>query len=387
VSHLVFVGLGFGGLYTLKRFLKHAPKGVRITAVDRRDRFVFTPLLYEYLAGELEPDVVAAPFEAILDDSGVERVMDEAERVDVEGRSVTLSGGREIPFDVLVLSPGSGPAYLGVTGAESHGLPFYSFEDAERLKATLEIRAWAQGSQPACVVGGGVVGVELAFALGEILKRQGRPASKGRVIVLEALDDILRGMSPDLRKAAKQKLEDAGVHVRTGVRVLRVDEQGVTFQNGNREERLDVSVVAWTAGIQPSRLLDALPAERQGTHGIRVDSTLQLPGHPHVFVIGDAISVPRGLDRPLPDTAQAAVQESETCANNVRRVLASDEPHGQFTFKSMGDFLRVGSGLALADVKGVVMDGHAGGAARRAAYLARLPTWATRLDAVRQWLG
>src|SRR5690606_1554627 len=51
VTHVVFVGLGFGGLYTLRRLVDGGVEGMRVTAIDRRDHFVFTPLLYEYLVG------------------------------------------------------------------------------------------------------------------------------------------------------------------------------------------------------------------------------------------------------------------------------------------------------------------------------------------------
>src|SRR5690606_5180389 len=184
VAHVVFVGLGFGGLYALRKFLDDRPEGVRVTAIDRRDRFVFTPLLYEYLAGGLDPVVVAARLETLVPEGAWgwvtegpegegEVVRGEVSAVGVRGREVRLAGGRTIGFDVLVLAPGSVTAFHGVKGAEQHGLPFYSFEDAERLRTTLRVRAWAGGQQPACVVGGGVVGSERAFALSVLLGRAG----------------------------------------------------------------------------------------------------------------------------------------------------------------------------------------------------------------------
>src|SRR5690606_17241666 len=122
VAHVVFVGLGFGGLYALRKFLDDRPEGVRVTAIDRRDRFVFTPLLYEYLAGELDPDVVAPRLETLVPEGEAEVVRGEVSAVDVRAREVRLAGGRTIGFDVLVLAPGAVPAFHGVKGAEQHGL-------------------------------------------------------------------------------------------------------------------------------------------------------------------------------------------------------------------------------------------------------------------------
>lgn len=388
MSHVVFVGLGFGGIYTLREFADGAPGDVRVTAIDRRDRFVFTPLLYEYLAGELERDVIAPPAETLLPGGAVERRQQDVAAVDVRGRAVVLADGEVVPFDVLVLAPGSVPAYHGVAGADEHALPFYSFADAERLKHRLEARDWTYRDEPAVVVGGGVVGIELAFALAELLEHRGRRQRRTQVIVLEALDEILRDMPDGVREAARKKLDRKGIEVRTGVRVEEVDEEGVRFREGEREERLDVPVVAWAAGIRPSPLLDELPAERHGPHGVRVERTLQLPAFPYVFVLGDAISYPgRVRGEPLPDTAQAAVQQAEVCARNLRYWLDERLPRAEYRFEHLGDFLRVSTREAVANVKGVVMDGVAGSLARRAAYLMRLPAWAIRSAAVRQWLG
>lgn len=387
MAHVVFVGLGFGGLYTLRRLLDDLPAGVRITAIDRRDRFVFTPLLYEYLTGELESGVVAPPLDTVLESDSLERIQGDVRSVDIDARQVTLDDGRAIDYDALVLAPGSEPAFHGVAGAAAHGIPFYSFDDADRLRTTLQIREWARGDQPACVVGGGVVGIELAFALAELLASEGRVMEGARVVVLEAMDEILRGMPEPMRRLARRKLEEARIEVRTSVRVLEVDEESVVFENGG-PQMFEAAVVAWAAGIRPSPLLDALPAGRHGRHGVQVEETLQLPDHPEVFVVGDAISYPgRPVGSPLPDTAQAAFQQSEVAANNLRGWLRDGAARDRYSYGHLGHFLRVGRSEAVADIRGVTLDGGAASIARRAAYLFRMPDWAIRTSAIRQWLA
>lgn len=391
VKHVVFVGLGFGGLYTLRRLVDGGVEGMRLTAVDRRDRFVFTPLLYEYLVGELASDVVAPSYRELVPE-GVELVQGEVRAIDVRARTIELAGGRTLTFDVLVLSPGSVPAFHGVEGAQTEAVPFYSLDDAERLRIMLDTGAWARSGLPACVVGGGVVGVELAFALAERLGRTEaggpRMAGRTRVVVLEAMDEILRGMAPRMRRMAKKKLVRRGIEVRTGVRVLEVQPRGVVIRNGEQPERVEAAAVAWAAGIRVNALIERLPAERQGNHGVRVERTLQLPGYPYVFVLGDAISYPgRVTGSPLPDTAQAALQEAEVCAANVRSLVQRGIAVEQFRFSSLGSFLRVDRHEAIADVKGVVLDGVLASLVRQAAYVVRLPEWALRTAAIRQWLG
>lgn len=386
MAHVVFVGLGFGGLYTLRHLLSDLPADTRVTAIDQRDRFVFTPLLYEYLTGELEANVVAPPYATLLPADRVELIRDEVRQVDLAVGELQLVAGGSISFDLLVLAPGSVPAFHGVSGAETHGVPFYSFEDADRLGTTLRVGEWAGGSRPACVVGGGVVGIELSFALAEFLARAGHPPGTTPVIVLEALGDILRELSPGLRKLARRKLDEAGIEVRTSIKVLEVAADGVVYSDGGIT-RQDAAVVAWTAGIQPNPLLNQIPAERHGRHGVRVERTLQLPGYPNVFVLGDAISYPGRVEGdPLPDTAQAAFQQAEIAAKNLRALLEGDLPRMEYRYGHLGDFLRVGRRAAIADVRGVVFDGGAGSLARRAAYLFRMPDWAIRSSAIKQWL-
>jgi NADH dehydrogenase len=387
VAHVVFAGLGFGGLYTLRHLLSDLPPEARITAIDHRDHFVFTPLLYEYLTGELEANVVAPRFDALLSSDRVELVRGEVRGVDLPAGEVRLADGGRISFDALVLAPGSVPAYHGVEGATTHGIPFYSFEDADRLGTTLRVRGWAGGERPVCVVGGGVVGIELSFALAELLAASGYAPGSTPVIVLEAMGEILREMSDGMRGMARRKLEKAGIEVRTSIRVLEVDDTGVVFSDGGIT-RLEAAAVAWTAGIQPSPLLEGLPAERHGRHGVRVERTLQLPDHPNVFVLGDAISYPgRAVGDPLPDTAQAAFQQAEVAAKNLRTWLEGGLARTEYRYGHLGDFLRVGRREAIADIRGEVLDGAAASLARRAAYLFRMPDWAIRATAIRQWLG
>ncbi|MFW6201199.1 MAG: hypothetical protein ACOC8B_01355, partial [Gemmatimonadota bacterium] len=77
----------------------------------------------------------------------------------------------------------------------------------------------------------------------------------------------------------------------------------------------------------------------------------------------------------------------EVCARNLLYWLNDRLPREEYRFEHLGEFLRVGTREAVASVKGVVMDGAAASLARRAAYLVRLPAWAIRTAAVRQWLG
>ena len=387
MTNIVFVGLGFGGLYALRHFMDGAPDDVKVTAVDRRDRFVFTPLLYEYLASELDADVVAPSLSDLVPE-GVDLRQAEVVDVAIEGGRVEFGDGTSLPFDALVLAPGSVPVYHGVPGAERNSFPFYSIDDAERLKAALQLRDWASGGLPVTVVGGGVVGIELAFALVDLVPGNGiRPEPP--VVVLEAAPDILAGVTEPVRARARRKLDEQGIDIRTRVKVLEVEESAVLYEAEGQRQRLETVAVAWTAGIRPNPIVDKLPAERHGKHGVTVAPTLQLPAANNVFVVGDAIAYPGRPNgaAPLPDTAQAALQEAPICASNIKRLVDHGKRLREFRYDGMGEFLRTGRGEAIANIRGGVVDGAAAALARRAAYLLRMPAWAVRTAAVRQWLS
>src|SRR5690606_20429103 len=108
---------------------------------------------------------------------------------------------------------------------ERHAIPFYSLDDAYRLMSALRLRGWAGGARPIVVVGGGVVGVELAFALAELVRGRDGAAPEPPVVVLEALPDLLAGSADGVRRRAREKLAGVGIEVRTGVRVLEVEEE------------------------------------------------------------------------------------------------------------------------------------------------------------------
>src|SRR5690606_13442668 len=181
------------------------------------------------------PDVIAPQF-ADLVPEGVRLVHDEVRAIDVRAHTIELAGGRTLAFDVLVLSPGSVPAFHGVEGAQTEAVPFYSLEDAERLRIVLDTGAWARSGLPACVVGGGVVGVELAFALAERLARGGaatgpRAAGRSPVLVREAMDEILQREEPRMRRQVKKKLARMRIEVRTRVREYKAQPRGIAIRH------------------------------------------------------------------------------------------------------------------------------------------------------------
>ena len=166
------LGGGFGGLYTALRLsgLDWGGAKPRITLVDRSDRFVFLPMLYELATGSVACWEVAPPFEEVLAGSGVEFVQADVRSLDTAARMVGVAeagggGLRHLPYDQCVLALGAEPVVGAVPGAAEHALPFYGLDDALALRRKLKALAAEGGALRVTVVGGGYVGVELAANL------------------------------------------------------------------------------------------------------------------------------------------------------------------------------------------------------------------------------
>ncbi|HJU52939.1 MAG TPA: FAD-dependent oxidoreductase, partial [Pyrinomonadaceae bacterium] len=129
-ARILIIGGGFGGLFTA---LDVAGAGA-VTLVSPEDHFLFTPMLYEYLSGEVEAWHIAPQFKELLDES-VRVVRGEVTNIDLDAREVGITGrSSPLAYDVLVLAAGGITNYWNIEGAEEHALPFRTLAHADALR-------------------------------------------------------------------------------------------------------------------------------------------------------------------------------------------------------------------------------------------------------------
>ncbi|HKW86066.1 MAG TPA: NAD(P)/FAD-dependent oxidoreductase, partial [Nitrospiraceae bacterium] len=295
---VVIIGGGFGGL-TAVQSLQRAK--VEMVLIDRTNHHLFQPLLYQVATAALSPADIASPLRSVLrSQRNVRVVMEEVLAIDREQRLVVLAEGDVIPFDYLIVAPGSQHWYFGRDGWERFAPGLKTLSDAleirERLILSFERaervlhRPEAQKYLTFVIVGGGPTGVELAGALAEIAREavvrdfSALRAEDFTIMLLEGSGSILSAYPPALRERAKRFLEDLGVVVRLNTKVTEVTEKGV-FAGGTFIETVNV---IWAAGNRASPLLESLKVamDQQGRVIVRQDLTI--PGDPCIFVIGDA---------------------------------------------------------------------------------------------------
>jgi len=364
VHKVVIIGGGFGGLEAAKALGKMP---VEVTLLDRRNYFLFQPLLYQVATGGLSPADIAHPLRRVLRKYGNVKVyQDEVIEIEPAARIVRTRRG-EYPWDTLIVAAGSTVSYYGnemwrpfapgLKGIEEaleiRNRVLRAFEEAEKERDPEVRRAWLSF----VIVGGGPTGVELAGTLGEIARdtlrgdfRNIRP-EEARIFLLELAPRVLPSFPEDLSEAAELSLLRLGVRSLTGVRVTAVDSEGVEFERDGQRGRLSARTVIWAAGVQGhslARLLhEKAGAELDRAGRVRVSPDCSLPTHPEIFVIGDMASYPDGKGGTLPALAPVAMQQGRYVARVIADRLAG-RASPPFRYRDKGVLATIGRHHAVA---------------------------------------
>lgn len=389
---IVIIGGGFAGLFTALEVAGSAD----VTLVTDDDHFIFTPMLYEYLSGEVEAWHIAPKYSELLDDN-VRCIQKGAADVDLNAQTVSLEGSSEtLNYDMLVLATGGISNYAGVEGAQEHSLPFRKLAHADNLRsrmvAALDRIPPDMPPQDVrrevtfVVVGAGASGCELSTKMADLLKDafqrralQGAP----RVLVVEMGDKVVPGMGEQIRAFVDDALRESDVEVHTQTRVVKVTPDEVTLEHQGNRETLRTAGVVWVGGVRMSPLIEKLNVQKDRRGALIVDGTLQLPQHNNVFALGD-IAVYPDADPTLPGTAQLAFQQSKLAGDNIKAFL---EGKGLRTkhFAELGEALSLGTERAAVLTGGKAFGGALARQARFALYTSRLPTWHHRLRVGASW--
>ncbi|MBA3322223.1 MAG: NAD(P)/FAD-dependent oxidoreductase [Pyrinomonadaceae bacterium] len=391
-ARILIVGGGFGGLFTALELMTAG----EVTLVSNEDHFLFAPMLYEYLSGEVEAWHIAPHYKELIDDR-IRFVQGAATEVDFARREVEVAGRvRRFAYDMLVLGVGGVTNFWGIEGATEHALPFRKIRHADDLRRRMTDTldrippdAAPQDTRDAAtfaVVGAGASGVELATKMSDLLRegfRRRGLRGEPRVLVVEMGQQVVPGMDEEMRAVVEKALSDARVEVHTGTRVVSVLADGVRIEHGGVETEIKTAGVVWTAGVRVNPFIEELhvPKDRRGL--VIVEPTLRVQGHENVFALGDIALAP-DVAPILAGTAQLAFQESDLVAKNVRALLEG-RPLVTREFVALGEALSLGTENAAVLAGGRVVSGVLARQARFALYTQRLPTWQHRLKVGSSW--
>ncbi len=388
----VIVGGGFAGLFTA---LELAGTG-SVTLISDQDHFVFTPMLYEYLSGEVEAWHIAPEYTELLD-KNVQFIRGKVVDVDLAAESVSLEDSTDsLSYDVLVLAVGGLSNYAGIEGAEQFSIPFRKIEDADLLRNRMvEALDRVPPNLPPqdtvraltfAVVGAGASGVELSTKMADLLRDavERRALTGGpRVLVIEMGDKVVPGMGDSIRKFVMDALREARVEVHTMTRVIRVTKGTLTLEHNGAQTEIDTAAVVWVGGVRINPLIEKLDVEKSKRGLILVEPTMQVPGHHNVFALGD-IALYKDATATLAGTAQLAFQQAGLAATNIRALISGKELQSRH-FEELGETVSLGIDRAAVLAGGKAFGGPLARQARFAMYTSRLPTWHHRLRVGASW--
>ncbi|CAI0456197.1 unnamed protein product [Linum tenue] len=426
------LGGGFGGLYTALRLESLAwpdDKKPQVLLVDQAERFVFKPMLYEILSGEVDSWEIAPRFADLLSNTAVQFVQDRVkvlqpcDHLGINGSAksdsagtVLLQSGLLIEYDWicilitysnlcsarLVLALGSETKLDVVPGSAEYALPFSTLEDALKLDSKLrqlERRNFSKGSPiSVCIVGCGYAGVELAATVAERLQDRGVV----RAINVESM--ICPTAPPGNREAALKVLTSRKVELLLGYFVRSIQKTSDSdsekyilelqpAERGMQSQILETDLVLWTVGskpllseLEPREQPLELPLNARGQ--AETDETLRVKGHPRIFALGDSSSLRDLKGKILPPTAQVAFQQADFTGWNLWAAI-NDRPLLPFRFQNLGEMMTLGQSDAAVSpsfIDGLTLEGPIGHTARKIAYLIRLPTDEHRVKVGLSWL-
>jgi len=385
----VVVGGGYAGSYVARCLGKRGA-----TIVNPQNSMLFSALLPEAASGTLEPRHVVVPLRAMCPHA--ELVLGNAKTLDFQRRRVqveSLEGLVNIGYEDLVLAVGSISRALPIPGLADHALGFKDLADAIQLRNHVLQRLEAadvatnethrQRELSFVFIGAGYAGVEALAELADLVRDAIRyyPALRHapqRWVLVDAAPKILPEIPTRLGEYAARQLVKRGVEIRVETTLESVDAGSATLSNG---ERILTHTLVWTAGVKASPELArfGVPLDERGR--VKVDETLRVEGHEHVWALGDGAAVPNTATPGAfdPPTQQHALRQARRLAKNI-----AGEPK-PYRYKMLGQVATLGRYKGIADVLGLCFTGFLGWFITRTYHLYQLPLLSRKLRVVADW--
>jgi NADH dehydrogenase len=398
---VLILGGGFGGMYAAMEFEQALAQGadMDVTLVNRDNFFLFTPMLHEVAASDLDIANIVSPVRKLL--RRVTFFHGNIEAIDLVTKRVGLSHGHEehchsLPYDHLVLALGSTTNFFNLPGLEERALTMKSLHDAITLRNRM-IANLEEADFECCpplrdpllnfvVAGGGFAGVETIAGINDFLREAiafypHLREDMLRVILVHPGKIILPELGEKLGAYAQRKLVERHVEVHPSCKVTKVTDREVTLSDGTT---VITNTLVWTAGTCPNSLLETLPCPKERGR-VLVNEYLEVPEWPGVWAFGDSAVVPnRKTGKPHPPTAQHALREGKLAAQNILATIRG-KPKKPFLYSTLGLLAPIGKRTGVANILGVNFSGFIAWWLWRTIYLTKLPRFEKKVRVALDW--
>ena len=351
---VLVLGAGYAGLQTITKLQKQiSADEAEITLINKNDYHYEATWLHEASAGTLSYEDLLYPVESVVDKNKVNFVKAEVTKIDRNAKKVETDAGI-FDFDILVVGLGFESETFGIKGMKDHAFQIENILTARQLSRHIEDKFanYASSKQKddkdLAIIGGGAgfTGVEflgeLTDRIPELCNKYGVEQSKVKITCVEAAPKMLPMFSDELVNYAVSYLEGKGVEFKIGTPIVAANEKGFVVKVNDKEEQLEANTVVWAAGVRGSKLMEeSFEGVKRGRIVTKQDLTIE--GYDDIFVIGDCSAfIPAGEERPLPTTAQIAMQQGEHTAKNIKNVLEG-QPTQEFDYVDRGTVCSLGA--------------------------------------------
>jgi NADH dehydrogenase len=407
-QRIVILGGGFAGVYTamyLEKGMTAAEREqIEVTIVSNENYIVFQPLLPEVISGTIETLHCITPIRRLA--RRAKLYTRQIEEIDLTRKTVRLAPEYRpkpitLDFDHLVICLGTRLNYDLVPGMREHAIPFKYLGDALRLRneavgvleeASVETDPEERRKLLTFVIGGGgFSGVECIAELNDFMRNAVKSypnidESEIRCVLLQSADRILPELGDDLASYAHRILEDRGVEIRLNCRLKAVSADGaiVMDKQTKQDETIAARTIVTTVPSAPHPLVTSLPCELERGR-IKVTGNLDVADRPGVWSLGDCAAVPQKDGITSPPTAQHALRQAKTCANNILATIRGQKLKA-FGFTGLGKLASLGQRSAVAEVLGIKLKGVLAWLFWRTIYLSKFPGFDRQIRIGVDWL-
>jgi NADH dehydrogenase len=399
-QRIVILGGGFGGIYTALRLEKAMARdpSLDVILVNRENFLLFTPMLHEVAASDLDMTHIVNPIRKLL--RRVRFVEGEVESIDLPGRRVVVAHGgephrHEYEYDHLILALGSVTNFYDLPGVEARALTMKSLGDAIALRNRL-IECLEEADPECCrvkqplltfvVAGGGFAGVETVAGVNDFVREAlefypNLTQADLRVVLVHDGPVILPELGEQLGGFAQRKLSERKVEIRVQTKIAGMSEAGVRLSDGTL---IPARTLVWTAGTAPNPILATLPCRKERGR-VAATATMEVAEWPGVWALGDCAVIPDpSTGKPYPPTAQHAIRQARVLADNVLAAIRGGQKR-PFVFKTIGLLASIGNRTGVAQIRGVNFSGFVAWWLWRTIYLSKLPRFEKKVRVALDW--
>jgi NADH dehydrogenase len=328
------------------------------------------------------------------------------EAIDPVARTVTLSQGARperltLSYDHLVVAMGTRLDHSKIPGMREHASPFKYLGDALYLRHQL-VHALEEAETETdpdmrrrlltfVVAGGGFSGVECIAEMNDFLREavhayHNISEADLRLILLQRSERILPELTESLATFAHKLLVKRGVEIQlgAGLKAVSADSVVVEHKETRRTETIGTRTTVATVPAGPHPLLSALPFPQEKGR-IVVDQTTEVKDWPAVWALGDCAAIMQVDGHISPPTAQHALRQAKTCAENIVASMRG-EPKKTFKFTGLGKLGSLGRRSAVAEIFGIHLKGLFAWLLWRGVYVTKFPGLDGQLRLLADWI-